>query len=47
MRDSAMADLKKEVGAMAIDIAEKVIRKDLKNDATQTALVKELVSNLN
>jgi F-type H+-transporting ATPase subunit b len=47
MRDSAMADLKKEVGAMALDIAEKVIRKDLKNDASQTTLVKELVNNLN
>ncbi len=47
MRDSAMADLKKEVGAMALDIAEKVLRKDLKSDATQTALVKELVNNLN
>jgi F-type H+-transporting ATPase subunit b len=47
MRDSAMADLKKEVGAMALDIAEKVIRKDLKSDATQKALVNELVNNLN
>ncbi|TXF91271.1 F0F1 ATP synthase subunit B [Neolewinella aurantiaca] len=47
MRDSAMADLKKEVGAMALDIAEKVIRKDLKSDATQKALVSELVNNLN
>ncbi|MCX8209707.1 MAG: F-type H+-transporting ATPase subunit b [Neolewinella sp.] len=47
MRDSAMADLKKEVGVMALDIAEKVIRKDLKSDATQKALVSELVNNLN
>ncbi len=47
LRDSAMADLKKEVGAMALDIAEKVVRKELKSDASQTALVKELVNNLN
>lgn len=47
MRDAAMADLKKEVGAMALDIAEKVLRKDLKSDATQKALVNELVNNLN
>ena len=47
MRDSAMADLKKEVGVMALDIAEKVIRKELKNDPSQTALVNELVKNLN
>lgn len=47
MRDSAMADLKKEVGVMALDIAEKVLRKDLKSDTSQTALVDELVKNLN
>lgn len=47
MRDAAMADLKKEVGLMAMDIAEKVIRKDLKSDSSQTQLVNELVKNLN
>jgi F-type H+-transporting ATPase subunit b len=47
MRDSAMADLKKEVGAMAIGIAEQVLRKELKSDVNQTALVNELVKNLN
>lgn len=47
MRDSAMADLKKEVGVMALEIAEKVIQKELKNDTSQTALVNELVKNLN
>ncbi len=47
MRKAAMVDLKKEVGTMAIEIAEKVLQKELKSDANQTALVKELVSNLN
>lgn len=47
MRDTAMADLKREVGAMAVTIAEKVVRKDLQSDANQTALVNELVKNLN
>jgi F-type H+-transporting ATPase subunit b len=47
MRDSAMADLKKEVGTMAIDIAEKVLQKELKSDVNQVALVNELVKNLN
>lgn len=47
MRDSAMADLKKEVGVMALDIAEKVLQKDLKSDTSQSALVNELVKNLN
>lgn len=47
MRKAAMVDLKKEVGTMAIEIAEKVLRKDLKNDASQDTFVKELVRNLN
>jgi F-type H+-transporting ATPase subunit b len=47
MRDSAMADLKKEVGVMALDIAEKVLSRELKSDTSQTALVNELVKNLN
>ena len=46
-RNAAMADLKKEVGAMAIGIAEKVLQKELKSDVNQTALVNELVKNLN
>lgn len=47
MRDKAMADLKKEVGTMALDIAEKVLQKELRSDVNQTALVNELVKNLN
>jgi len=47
MRDTAMVDLKKEVGTMAIDIAEKVLQKELKSDVNQLALVNELVKNLN
>lgn len=47
MRDIAMADLKKEVGVMALDIAEKVLQKELKSDTNQAALVSELVKNLN
>lgn len=47
MRDSAMADLKKEVGTMALDIAEKVLQKDLSSDSNQATLVNQLVNNLN
>ena len=47
MRQAAMVDLKQQVGAMALDVAEKVLRKELKSDAGQQALVKELVGNLN
>lgn len=47
MRKAAMVDLKQQVGTMAVDIAEKVLRKELGNDAGQQQLVKELVNNLN
>lgn len=42
-KQSAMSDLKNQVGTMAIDIAEKVLRKNLKGNADQTALVNSLV----
>lgn len=47
MRKAAMVDLKKEVGTMAIEIAEKIMQKDLRSDANQEAFVKELVADLN
>lgn len=47
MRKAAMVDLKKEVGSMAIEIAEKILQKDLKSDANQEAFVRELVRDLN
>lgn len=47
MRKAAMVDLKQQVGTMAIDIAEKVLRKELDDDKGQKKLVQELVSNLN
>lgn len=47
MRKAAMVDLKQQVGTIAIDIAEKVLRKELGNDAGQQKLIKELVNNLN
>ncbi len=47
MRKAAMVDLKQQVGTIAIDIAEKVLRKELGNDAGQQQYVKELVNNLN
>jgi F-type H+-transporting ATPase subunit b len=45
-RNVAMAELKKEVGAMAIDIAEKVLRKQLGNDQEQTNFVNKLVDDI-
>ncbi len=43
---AAKQSLKAEVGTMALDIAEQVIRKDLKNDSAQVDLVNSLVSNI-
>lgn len=43
---AAKQSLKAEVGSMALDIAEQVIRKDLKNDSAQVDLVNSLVSDL-
>lgn len=45
-KNAAKQSLKAEVGAMALDIAEKVIRKDLKNDQSQKDLVSSLVSDI-
>lgn len=46
MRKAAMVDLKKEVGTMAIEVAEKILQKDLRSDASQEAFVRELVRDL-
>ena len=47
MRKAAMVDLKREVGTMAIEIAEKILQRDLQSDTNQEAYVKALVSDLN
>jgi F-type H+-transporting ATPase subunit b len=45
-RKVAMAELKKEVGAMAIDIAEKVLRKQLAGNKEQEQFVNTLVDDI-
>jgi F-type H+-transporting ATPase subunit b len=45
-KKAAMVTLKGEVGTMALDIAEKVIRKELKNDSSQRDFVNSLVGDL-
>ena len=47
MRKAAMVDLKQQVGVMALEIAEKVVRKELSDDKGQQQLVDKLVANLN
>ena len=46
-RKVALATAKNEIGAMALDIAEKVIRKELKNNPDQESFVNTLVDDLN
>ncbi len=43
---AALVDVKNQVGAMAIDIAEKILRKNLSNDTTQQEYVKKLVDEV-
>jgi F-type H+-transporting ATPase subunit b len=43
---AAITDLKNKSGQMAIDIAEKILRKELGNSGEQAAYVKTLVDNI-
>lgn len=45
-KKKALREVKNEVGAMALDIAEKVIRKQLADDSEQQTLVNNLVDEL-
>lgn len=42
----AIDEVKKQVGGMALDIAEKVLRKELANDSAQQAYVEDLVKEM-
>ncbi len=42
----AMREVKNQAGSMAIEIAEKVIRRELKGDASQTSFVNDLVNEI-
>ncbi|HRG42981.1 MAG: F0F1 ATP synthase subunit B [Saprospiraceae bacterium] len=45
-KKSALVDVKNQVGAMAIEIAEKVIRKNLASDQTQQEYVNRLMDEI-
>lgn len=47
MKQAAITDVKNQVGAMAIEIAEKVIRKELKGNAEQEAFANQLAKEMN
>ena len=42
----AMTEVKNDVGNMAIGIAEKILRKELKGDSDQVSFVNTLVDNI-
>jgi F-type H+-transporting ATPase subunit b len=46
-KKAAIAEVKSELGAMALSIAERVIRKELKGNAEQEAFVNTLVKEVN
>lgn len=45
-KKQALVEVKNEVGAMALGIAEKVLRKELSSDATQQEYVEKLVKEI-
>jgi F-type H+-transporting ATPase subunit b len=46
-KKAAIAEIKTQVGGMAIDIAEKLVKKELKGNAEHEAFVKTLVNEIN
>ncbi len=45
-KESALRDIRKEVAMLSLEVAEKVVRKELSTDAAQTACVDSLVNEL-
>lgn len=46
-KKAALAEVKSQVGSFALDIAEKVLKKDLSGNSEQTDLVNKLVAEIN
>ncbi|MEM6397646.1 MAG: F0F1 ATP synthase subunit B [Bacteroidota bacterium] len=47
MRQAAIVDLKQQVGTMAVDIAEKILHRELDTTNDHQAFIKDMVSKLN
>jgi F-type H+-transporting ATPase subunit b len=45
-KNAAITDVKNQVGALVIDVAEKVLRKELSNKAEQEAYIKQLADGV-
>ena len=46
-KDKAMLDVKNTLAELSIDIAEKIIKKDLSNDSSQRKYVDDLIKEIN
>jgi len=44
---AALTDVKNQIGSLAVEVAEKVLRKNLSSDAAQADYARELVENVN
>lgn len=47
IKQQAMTDVKNQAGLLALDIAEKVLRKELKTDASQVDFANKLAKDIN
>ncbi|AHM61034.1 ATP synthase F0 subcomplex subunit B [Flammeovirgaceae bacterium 311] len=46
-KQAALAEVKQQVAKLSLEIAEKLLRRELSNESAQRALVQDYVSNLN
>lgn len=46
-KQAALAEVKQQVAQLSLEIAEKLLRRELSNETAQKALVKDYVDNLN
>ena len=46
-KQAALAEVKQQVAQLSLEIAEKLLRRELSNESAQRALVQDYVSNLN
>jgi len=46
-KNAAVAELKKQVAVLSIEIAEKILKSELSNDEKQKALVNNLMKDVN
>jgi F-type H+-transporting ATPase subunit b len=45
-KNAAITDVKNQVGGLVIDVAEKILRKELSNKAEQEAYIKQLAEGV-